>query len=145
MNDLLKLQQDFFLNCKPGSSVNDAFYENFSTAAMLNQERLTIYRESIGLSLQRALESTYPCCAHMLTAEPFQKLTQEFLSQQLPTFADLNYFGDHFADFLQQQINHIPAYVPDLASFVWAWLDVVNPPLGLQFNYLFNFTKDAAS
>ena len=29
--------------------------------------------------------------------------------------------------------------------FLWAWLDVINPPLGLQFNYLFNFTKDVAS
>jgi hypothetical protein len=133
MNDLLKLQQDFFANCKPGADPENSFYKNFTAPKKLAEQRLDIYRQSIQLSLQNALILTYPATARLLTDKLFNQLSAQFLEKQLPTYSDLNYFGSQFPCFLQQQsMDHLPAYAADLAKLEWAWHESIfhyNNPL----------------
>lgn len=96
--------------------------------------RLRIYRNNRELVLRDILKGVYPVTT-LLVGDKFMDFAcHEFSDSFPPQSADMNAFGEGFADFL----GHIPSvrdfpFVPDVARLEWAahesYLAPAHPPL----------------
>jgi hypothetical protein len=82
---------------------------------------LEIYRGTCIGVLLNALRLTYPVCGRLVGEEFFEGAARIFVDGAWPDVADLNAYGDGFADFLQ---GFAPAagvpYLSDVARLEWA-------------------------
>jgi uncharacterized protein (UPF0276 family) len=82
--------------------------------------RLAIYRANLTANWDKALSSAYPVIRQLVGPEFFAALARAYGKAHPSQDADLNRFGDHFADFLTS-FEHVAQYpyVPDMARLEW--------------------------
>jgi hypothetical protein len=99
----------------------DAALACIDDAQFLPGQRLSIHRNTMLGALAHALRLSFPAVHRLVGAEFFDRAARVYACEQPPRSADLNAYGDEFADFLQ---HHAPAaalgYLPDVARLEWA-------------------------
>jgi hypothetical protein len=93
------------------------------------EERLSIYRNNVAITLVGALRLTYPVVNKLVGPEFFDGVARAFIAGHPPRTAYLNEYGAEFADFL----GLFPpaaelAYLPDVARLEWAVNLSLNAP-----------------
>jgi len=83
--------------------------------------RLDIYRNNVTGNLTRALRLSYPAVERLVGEDFFAAAAQRFIVASPPSGADLNQYGEGFADFLTsfEAAARVP-YLPDVARLEWA-------------------------
>jgi len=83
--------------------------------------RLAAYRNNVIGNLTRALQISYPAIQRLVGEEFFAVAAQHFIVASLPNVADLNKYGDGFADFLTSfEASAGVPYLADVARLEWA-------------------------
>jgi hypothetical protein len=89
--------------------------------ALVDDERLAVYRANGRAKYRHALAATYPVVRRLTGAPFFNATVDEFVAAQPPVSGDLNVYGKDFARFLER---YTPAaslpYLPDVARLEWA-------------------------
>lgn len=84
-------------------------------------KRFAVYRNNVAVSLTKALEDGFPAVRKLVGAEFFAAMAGEFLRAHPPRSPRLMFYGDAFADFLQ---DFAPVarlgYLPDVARLEMA-------------------------
>ena len=84
-------------------------------------QRLGIHRNTLLGALTRALTLSFPAVHRLVGADFFEGAADVFARERPPRCADLNAYGDEFADFLQRFGPAATlAYLPDVARLEWA-------------------------
>jgi hypothetical protein len=85
------------------------------------QARLDVYRGTVRTVLVKALSLNFPAVQRLVGAEFFEWAAALFALDHLPAAANLDGYGDGFADFLAvlPACAHL-AYLPDVARVDWA-------------------------
>jgi hypothetical protein len=83
--------------------------------------RLAIYRNNLIGNLTRALQLGYPAIERLVGKNFFAAAAERFIVAAPPNAADLNRYGEGFADFLAafEAAADLP-YLPDVARLEWA-------------------------
>lgn len=83
--------------------------------------RLALYRGNLTATWDKVLSSAYPVIRALLGAEFFAPLARAYGIARPSNNADLNQFGDQFAQFLAG-FDHVAQYpyLPDMARLEWA-------------------------
>jgi hypothetical protein len=83
--------------------------------------RLDIYRNNVTGNLTRALRLSYPAVERLVGEDFFAAAARRFIVASPPNVADLNQYGEGFADFLTsfEAAASVP-YLPDVARLEWA-------------------------
>lgn len=81
---------------------------------------LDAYRNNTREGRIRALQVTFPVVEQLLGHTAFAAYAGDYVTQYPAVAADLDVFGDHFADFLRQcePLRTVP-YVAEMAAFEW--------------------------
>ena len=91
------------------------------SAGIAPRQRLNIYRNTILSTLSKALRLTFPAVQRLVGPDFFEAAAQTFAREHPPLCADLNRYGEKFADFLQQLESAATLdYLPDVARLDWA-------------------------
>lgn len=92
---------------------------SFAGAAVL--ERFSLYRGNLSATWRRTLGHAYPVVLALVGEEFFGGLARAYGRQYPSDNADLNQFGERFADFLAvfPPVADLP-YLPDMARLEWA-------------------------
>lgn len=87
----------------------------------INQQRMFKYRGNIRANWGAALENAYPTIKQLVGEEFFTGLVHEYGQHHPSQDANLNLFGEHFAQFLSQ-FEHVAQYpyFADMARLDWA-------------------------
>ena len=89
--------------------------EGFSAA-----QRLRIYRNTFRSTLTEALRTTFPAVNRLVGSDFFEMAAGQFIAGKPPASADLNEYGEGFADFLAKfPPASTLAYLADVARFEW--------------------------
>ncbi len=129
MNSLL-LSQQLFSGVLDLKSIEDGHAaEKFNETLKENDrlpghEAMGIYRNNSIGARQQALQLIYPVVEKILGEQCFTMMTKDFVTSSPSLDADLNNFGDGFADFLSKQVSIHDVfedfnYLPDLAHLEW--------------------------
>jgi hypothetical protein len=83
--------------------------------------RLAVYRGNLMAGWNRALSSAYPVIRQLVGAQFFGALARDYGQAHPSQSADLNQFGDRFAQFLAgfEQVSAYP-YLSSMAELEWA-------------------------
>lgn len=83
--------------------------------------RLGVYRNNVIGNLTRALRLSYPAVERLVGEDFFAAAAQRFIVATPPRTADLNQYGDGFAEFLAsfEAAESVP-YLADVAQLEWA-------------------------
>ncbi len=98
--------------------------------------RIQVYRNNRLSSLTEALLACYPAVARLVGTEFFDHAARGYIQSTPLRCANLHYFGQGFADYLQRgsELTAWP-FVPGIARLEWACQEVlhaqVSPPLNL--------------
>lgn len=117
-----------------------------------------VYRNSIVIKHEKALEKIYPAVYKLVGADFFTMLSHDYRLQHPATHWSLSEFGRHLADFLCEysKAETVP-YLPDMARLEWAMHELLFAPDSVSFDlhqlqtipesdYLkLNFQLDAAT
>ncbi|MDE2299453.1 MAG: putative DNA-binding domain-containing protein [Burkholderiales bacterium] len=92
-----------------------------SGAGLEPWQRLGIHRNTVLGTLARALTLSFPAVHRLVGADFFDGAAGVFARERPPRCADLNAYGDEFADFLQrfEPAATLP-YLADVARLEWA-------------------------
>ena len=103
------------------TSMDDSFRSLFKTGSITLENRMSVYRNNVIKSLRDAIIATYPMTGKMLGADYMKKLARLYALDHKPSQADLNLYGENFADFIAdfKPLSKYP-YLPDLAKLEWA-------------------------
>ncbi len=100
---------------------SDAVPDLMIGAGLAREQRWGVYRNTILLTLTNALRVSYPAVNRLVGAEFFDAAACAFIGERPPRCADLNAYGDTFADFLQHlEPAATLTYLPDVARLEWA-------------------------
>lgn len=100
---------------------NDAVCEHIVEAGFSAAERLCIYRNTYRSTLTAALRTTYPAVERLVGRDFLDMAAGQFIAGNTPASADLNEYGEGFAEFLAKfPPASTLAYLPDVARFEWA-------------------------
>ena len=84
-------------------------------------QRLAIHRNTLLGTFTRALTLSFPAVHRLVGADFFEGAAGVFARERPPRSADLNAYGDEFADFLQRFAPAATlAYLPNVARLEWA-------------------------
>lgn len=103
----------------------DIFQENNTQSALTHSKEylagLSVYKNNLKANAKRALAITYPSIKAIIGDENFTHATVQYLQEFLKTSADWGQWGEHLADYLEQQslVESLP-YLPDMARLDWA-------------------------
>ncbi len=124
---LTSFQQDFIKQLtEPGDP------ESFLTSyirpcdALQPKQQLAIYQNNLRGALQNTLSQTYSVCCKILGENYFRQLVKNYIATYPSRHFDLNFYGRHFSDFLQNcyatldEITDFP-YLSDLAKLEWLY------------------------
>ena len=83
--------------------------------------RIAIYRRGVGANLERALRTAYPVVLRLVGDAFLGEAARQYAAVQAPRCADLNRYGDGFADFLARYpyAASLP-WLSDVARLEWA-------------------------
>lgn len=83
--------------------------------------RLAVYRNNVVVSLVDALATTFAVTQALVGADFFRAMAREFVRQSPPAHQVLAYYGDAFADFIEQfePAQSLP-YLADMARLEYA-------------------------
>lgn len=70
--------------------------------AATKKKLIGIYRRNMTGNLTEALEQIYPCCMKYMGTEHFLRAARGYVAINPSTCSDLNFYGNGFADFLDQ-------------------------------------------
>ncbi|MEG1053287.1 MAG: DUF692 family protein [Janthinobacterium sp.] len=92
---------------------------SFAGAAV--PQRFSLYRGNLSATWRRTLGHAYPVVLALVGEDFFGGLARAYGGQYPSDSADLNQFGDRFADFLADfpPVDELP-YLPDMARLEWA-------------------------
>lgn len=99
--------------------------------------RLAIYRNNVIGNLTRALRLGFPAVERLVGEDFFAAVAQRFIEARPPSAADLNQYGESFAEFLGslEAADGVP-YLADVARLEWAVSHALHsppaPPLALN-------------
>lgn len=110
-----------------------------ATPPVLGSSRLeaaqtwAIYRRNHRGSHIAALADTYGTVLAVVGEAYFRQLARRYVDVHPSTSGDLNDYGEHFADFLDDLLPSVPGgeqlpYLSDLARLDWAWFAVLRAP-----------------
>lgn len=104
------IQQQFFLD----------LFSTEKKSSPFNEQRFSIYRQSVHGHLLKCLHDLYPVCLKLVGEVCFNALADFYILDQQFLRYDVNLYGDQFADFLQTTpiIKQLP-YLPDVAQLEW--------------------------
>lgn len=128
----LQLSQKLFSEVLDLKSIEEGFAAEKFNQILKENDRLpgrvamAIYRNNSIGARQQALQHIYPVIEKILGDQCFTMMTKDFVTAAPSLDADLNNFGDGFADFLVDQISIHSAfadfnYLPDLARLEWVY------------------------
>jgi len=128
----LQLSQKLFSAVLDLKSIEEGFAaEKFNQILKENdclpgRVAMAIYRNNSIGARQQTLRHIYPVIEKILGDQCFTMMTKDFVTAEPSLDADLNNFGDGFADFLVDQISIHSAfadfnYLPDLARLEWVY------------------------
>jgi hypothetical protein len=91
--------------------------------------RLGVYRNNVIGNLTRALRLSFPAVERLVGEDFFAAAAQRFIIAAPPHVADLNQYGDGFADFLAsfEAAESVP-YLPDVTRLEWAVSRALHAP-----------------
>ena len=78
--------------------------------------RLGVYRDSIQAGLFATMRETYQATAGLIGLESFSELAYSYINSHPAKSANLNDYGDDFADFIEKNHSELP-FLSDLARF----------------------------
>jgi len=128
----LQLSQKLFSDVLDLKGIEEGFAAEKFNEILIENERLPgcvamgIYRNNSIGARQQALQLIYPVVEKILGGQCFTMMTNDFVTAAPSLDADLNNFGEGFADFLVDQISRHSAfadfnYLPDLARLEWGY------------------------
>lgn len=114
MKKLFELQNNF-IDALYDSS-NEEIFPSIKNGKSSKEELFSIYKNNLCANLINALEITYSRTYKILKKEEFKKLAREFISLCRSKSANLDNYGEEFADFLKSQKGE---FYSDLATCEW--------------------------
>lgn len=117
MNNLADLQENFQNYLLSGQSDIEQFI--VSTKSVSAFKRLSIYKEAYQARLIECLGSNFPCLKIHVGDEKFAELGIAYMNEHPSTYRSVRWFGDKFADFLNQYEGNQFPYLSELAQFEW--------------------------
>ncbi|MDH5447227.1 MAG: DNA-binding domain-containing protein [Gammaproteobacteria bacterium] len=89
-------------------------------------DRIKVYQHSISGMHYRVMEMVFPVCLQILGDACFANLANDYLWSTHSRKCTLDQYGDHFPDWLDEQIDKHDTlkdffYLPDLARLEWGW------------------------
>jgi len=129
MRPLEQLQKDFMVMLAGSSSMA------LGPSRVSAEQSQAIYRRNYRENHVQALADTYEHVATLVGMDYFHQLARRYLAIHPSRSGDLNDYGEHFADFLQELLPQAPGgeaipYLPDMARLDWAWLRALRAPNG---------------
>jgi len=127
MPSLLEVQRGFRTAVLAGTGLPPSFA---LIGGLVDAEaRLGIYRNNVIGNLTRALRLSYPAVERLVGEDFFASVAQRFIEAAPPRAADLNQYGDGFADFLAsfEAAASVP-YLADVARLEWAVSRALHAP-----------------
>lgn len=93
------------------------------------EARLGVYRNNVIGNLTRALRLSYPAVERLVGEAFFAAAAQRFIETMPPRVADLNQYGDGFAEYLAsfEAVASVP-YLADVAHLEWAASRALHAP-----------------
>ncbi|MDF3036513.1 MAG: hypothetical protein K0S28_1787 [Paucimonas sp.] len=93
----------------------------FKDDEALVRQRLALYRGNLTSAWEKTLASIYPVIRVLVGEECFAGLARSYGKSHPSIDGDLNRFGKHFAQFLQESAHLADyPYLPDVARLEWA-------------------------
>ncbi len=126
MPSLLDVQRGFRTAVLAGSRLPPSLIDGGPVSAAA---RLGVYRNNVIGNLTRALRLSFPAVERLVGEDFFAAAAQRFIMVSPPHAADLNQYGDGFADFLAsfEPAASVP-YLPDAARLEWAVSRALHAP-----------------
>lgn len=126
MASLLDVQRGFRSAVLAGSRLTPSLVNGGPVSAVA---RLGIYRNNIIGNLTRALRLGFPAVERLVGENFFAAAAQRFIEASPPRTADLNQYGEGFADFLASfEPGRSVPYLPDVARLEWAVSRALHAP-----------------
>ncbi|MBU0800170.1 MAG: DNA-binding domain-containing protein, partial [Alphaproteobacteria bacterium] len=115
---LHKIQKDFVALISGNDTQDTAF---LADGGVRVSDRLSIYRDNVHAGLHNILCTAYPIVRRIVGDEFMALMTQRYIAANKPVNADMNQYGNSFADFIAHfsPAAELP-YLPDMARFEWA-------------------------
>ena len=126
---LKKLQEAFYQGIfDPNShTIQNASTYITSTEALLESERLSIYRGSILGGMTDALIQIYPVCVKLVGEKYFTHMVAGYLKNTPSNSPDIGHYGEYLPRYIA---NFAPAkkivYLSDVAQLEWLWHKAFN-------------------
>jgi hypothetical protein len=112
--------QTLFTENIRNEKIDTEFSNLFHSGAIDFEERLRIYRDNILGGLTRVLNETYPAFVALTGDDYARGVIKRYVSLNLPDKANLDEYGEGFADFLDTlPKEHTLPYLADMARLEW--------------------------
>lgn len=99
---------------------------------------LAVYRNNITSTRVRALQAIYPVCEVILGSHCFRALARQYAWQAADDCANLNTYGEQFAEYINSQqreeFQQLP-YLKEMALLEWHWHAAYYAAESAPFNY----------
>jgi hypothetical protein len=126
MPSLLELQRGFRTAVLAGATLPPSLISGGKVGAAA---RLAVYRNNIMGNLTRALRLSFPAVERLVGDNFFAAAAQRFIEAAPPRAADLNQYGDGFAEFLASfDAAASVSYLADVARLEWAVSRALHAP-----------------
>jgi hypothetical protein len=90
------------------------------------EQRVQIYRNNWQLGLLAALQATFPVVVRLGGTDWFEQSARSYQQQFPSRRGDLQFVGEHYADFLQLEFAGTPyEYFADVARLEWAYQETL--------------------
>ena len=126
MPSLLDVQRGFRTAVLADASLPPSLINGGTVSAAA---RLGVYRNNVIGNLTRALRLSFPAVDRLVGEDFFAAAAQRFIEASPPHAADLNQYGEDFADFLAsfEPAESVP-YLADVARLEWAVSRALHAP-----------------
>jgi len=128
---LKKLQDDFYqaIFHPNEETIKQASTYIVGTDALTEEDRLSIYRDSILGGITAGLTGIFPVCVKLVGEKYFTHMVAGYLKEYPSGSPDLGNYGEHLPTYIAQfKPAKALVYLSDVAKLEWAWHQAFNAP-----------------
>lgn len=122
MTTLAELQDNFISDCLSGQlgNANTLLAKDLDTSVISAPSLMTIYQKSSIGNIIQAMKLTYPVIEKLVGEDFFRVSCKKFISSHWPKSANMDDYGEEFAEFLAKFEPAKPlTYLNDVAQLEW--------------------------
>lgn len=129
MSALRELQTDFSAAVFGAGLADAALLAHCAGDPARAAQGIAAYRRSVLTNLAAAVQATYPVLERIVGSEFLAAASRRYAQDYPSRHADLNAYGDQFAEFLGRQADAAALpYLPDVARLEWLFQQVYGAP-----------------